>query len=278
MSDLNNQQPPLSTALDNVVVVLVEPQDDINIGNTIRACKNFGITRIRLVSPASADPERIGISAPKAGDVIARIERFDSVDDALADCTFVAAMTARARRANWTVVEPRSAAMDVVSAADTGLAAIVFGREDSGLPNDVLDRCHVIVTVPTNPNYSSLNLGQAVLLLVWEIFREAQRVQIERSRDASLNKDNRELAVMARLEPMFSQAERALSAIEFFKTGSSAHIMRTVRAVFLRAGLDNREAALWHGVFTEIEAFMKRTGRSQTTEATISSPKLPDKD
>lgn len=275
MSGLQSPQ-PLSAALDNIVVVLVEPQDDINIGNTIRACKNFGITRIRLVSPASADPERIGISAPKAGDVIANIERFDSVDEALADCTFVAAMTARARRANWTVVEPRSAAMDVVAAANDGLAAIVFGREDSGLPNDVLDRCHVVVTVPTNPNYSSLNLGQAVLLLVWEIFREAERVQIERSNDAVHNQEHRELAVMARLEPMFSQAERALSAIEFFKSGSGAHIMRSVRAVFLRAGLDNREAALWHGVFTEIEAFMKRTGRAPTVSKPSDIPQEKD--
>ncbi len=262
MSDLRSQE-PLSAALDNVVVVLVEPQDDINIGNTVRACKNFGITHIRLVSPASADPERIKISAPKAGDVITLIERFDSVDEALADCTFVAAMTARSRRASssWTVVEPRSVAKDVVAAAETGRAAIVFGREDSGLPNEVLDRCHVIVTVPTNPNYSSLNLGQAVLLLVWEIFREAEHVKIEGPDNDAYEKSHHQPAPMARLEPMFAQAERALSAIEFFKTGSSWHVMRTVRAVFLRAGLDMREAALWHGVFSEIEAYMKRTGR-----------------
>lgn len=260
MSDLNSGG-ALSTALDNIVVVLVEPQDDINIGNTVRACKNFGITRIRLVSPASADPERIVISAPKAGDVIERIERFNTVDEALADCTFVAAMTARVRRASWAVVEPRSAAMDVVAAAEDGLTAIVFGREDAGLPNDVLDRCHVIVTVPTNPDYSSLNLGQAVLLLVWEVFREAERVQIERSLEAVHQRGGRQPAVMARLELMFGQAERALSAIEFFKSDNNAHIMRAVRAIFLRAGLDNREASLWHGIFTEIEAYMKRTGR-----------------
>lgn len=260
MSD-SQEKRALSATLDQIVVVLVEPQDDINIGNTIRACKNFGITRIRLVSPASADPERIGISAPKAEDVITRIERFDTVDEALADCTFVAAMTARARRASWAVVEPRSAAMDVVEAAEVGLAAIVFGREDSGLPNDVLDRCHVIVTVPTNPDYSSLNLGQAVLLLVWEIFREAERVQIERVSEAVNHRRGRELATMERLEPMFAQVERGLRAIEFFKTQNGAHIMRSVRAMFLRAGLDSREASLWHGVFTEIEAYMRRTGR-----------------
>ncbi len=253
----------MSTALNQIVVVLVEPQDDINIGNTVRACKNFGITRIRLVSPASADPARIAISAPKADDVIGNIERFETVDEALADCTFVTAMTARTRRASWAVVEPRSAAMDVVEAAGGGgLAALVFGREDSGLPNDVLDRCHVVVTVPTNPSYSSLNLGQAVLLMVWEVFREAQRVQIERVEEAVNHRRGRQLATMERLEPMFAQVERGLNAIEFFKSDNGAHIMRSVRAMFLRAGLDNREASLWHGVFTEIEAYMKRTGRS----------------
>ncbi len=277
MSDLNSPQ-PLSAALDNVVVVLVEPQDDINIGNTVRACKNFGITHIRLVNPASADPERIRISAPKAGDVITLIEQFDSVDEALADCTFVAAMTARSRRASssWTVVEPRSAAKDVVAAAGNGRAAIVFGREDSGLPNEVLDRCHVIVTVPTNPNYSSLNLGQAVLLLVWEIFREAERVQIESPNDGAYTKSHRQPAAMSRLEPMFAQAERALFAIDFFKTGSSWHVMRLMRAVFLRAGLDLREVSLMHGVFSEIEAYMKRTERPSAMPNPLDAPPETD--
>ncbi|MBA2661051.1 MAG: RNA methyltransferase [Bradymonadaceae bacterium] len=249
------------TRLDNIVVVLVEPQDDINIGNTVRACKNFGITRIRLVAPASADPARIAISAPKADDVIAAIERFETVDEALGDCTFVAALTARRRKASWAVVEPRGAAIDLVSAASEGLAAVVFGREDAGLPNEVLDRCHVIVTVPTNPDYSSLNLGQAVLLMAWEIFRVAEQIPVEQAVDAVQARGGREPADLARLEPMFGQAERALTAIEFFKTQNGPHIMRAVRAMFLRAGLDKREAALWHGIFSEIEAFMKRTGR-----------------
>lgn len=261
-------------ALSDVVVVLVEPQDDINIGNAIRACKNFGIVELRLVNPASADPARIAISAPRADDVIASMRRFETVDEALADCVFVAGMTARRRRASWTVTEPRGAAAAAAEAASRGRVALVFGREDSGLPNAVLDRCTVVVTVPTNPDYSSINLGQAVLLMAWEMFRVMTDQPIDRlehgvSTTATPRATGRagrgkyEPADLGRLEYMFARAEEALEAIEFFKSGNNAHIMRAVRAVFLRAGLDRREAALWHGIFTEIIAYMARTGRKK---------------
>lgn len=256
-----------SDRLADVVVVLFEPQDDINIGNTIRAAKNFGIRRIRVVNPASADPHRISISAPKAHDVIDAMERFESIDEALADCVYVVGLTARVRRASWAVFEPRGAARDLVAMADEGTVAIVFGREDSGLPNEILDRCHGVVTIPTDPSYSSLNLGQAVLLMVWETFRVATQVvevralgEEERSSSTRAQGEG-DLAPMERLERIFGQAEEALHAIEFFKTESTDHIMRGIRNVLLRARMDQREAALFQGMFKEIVAYMKRTGR-----------------
>ncbi|MFU8804652.1 MAG: RNA methyltransferase [Bradymonadaceae bacterium] len=249
-------------SLSQIVIVLHEPQDDINIGNTVRAAKNFGIRRVRLVNPASGDPHRISISAPKAEDVIGSMERFESIDDALVDCVYVVGMTARRRRASWTVVEPRGAARDAVQMTGQGTVAIVFGREDSGLPNEILDRCHGVVTIPTDPDYSSLNLGQAVLLMVWEIFRMAEGVEELRAIEPeTVRLGDEDLATMERLERVFAQAEEALHAIEFFKTESTDHIMRGLRNVFLRARLDQREAALFHGIFKEIVAFMKRTGR-----------------
>lgn len=250
------------TGLERLSVVLVEPQDDINIGTVVRAARNFEIPSVRLVRPASADPSRIGISAPRSEEFIAQLEHFGELDEAIADCTLTLGLTARRRAANWRVLGPRKAAHEALRATSQGRVGLLFGREDSGLPNEALDRCHALVTIPTNPEYSSMNLGQAVTLTCWELYRQAQRVE-------SHSQPLEEIAVesgfdpveMAGLERMFEQARQALEAVEFFKAETAEHIMRSVRSVFLRAHLDSRELAIWHGIFKEVVAYMERTGR-----------------
>ena len=249
-------------ALTRTSIVLVEPQDDINIGTAVRAAKNFGITSVRLVRPATADPYIIGVSAPKATDLIENLERYDDVDAALSDCVFTLGLTARVRSANWRVLEPRSAAREIVKTSPEGRVAILFGREDSGLPNEVLDRCHAVVTVPTNPDYSSLNLGQAVLLMLWELFRAATDVEEKSAALPEVEMDSEfPPAPMEAMERVFTQAEEALESVEFFKTDSHDHIMRSIRSVLLRARLDTREMAIWLGIFKEVVAYLERTGR-----------------
>jgi len=242
----------LPPALEHVVVVLWEPQDDINIGNTVRACKNFGIQSIRLVRPASADPDDIAISAPKADDVISDIEHYDDLDGAVADCVYVVGTTARRRASRQVVTEPRGAAERAVETARTDRVAYVFGREDSGLPNDALDRCHAVVTIPTNPAYTSLNLGQAVLLNAWEVFRVASDQPVETPAIEVGPEGEHDPAEMEDLERLFEKAERALQAVDFFKVDATWNIMRSIRGMFLRAGLDEREVSIWMGIFSEM--------------------------
>lgn len=261
------QSSPLSPLLGRVSVVLFEPQDDINIGTTVRACKNFGVSSIRLVRPASADPHRILISAPKAEDAIARIERFDTLEDALADCQLVMGTTARPRRTTQLWAAPPGAAQHLLATleADPGArVAILFGREDSGLPNDALDRCQVAITAPTDPTYSSLNLGQAVLLMVWEVFRAAQDVRVEAPAPAVSERVQRRHAPATQqaLEHMIRQAEQSLTAIDFLKPESRDHMMSTFRTMFQRMQLDTREVAIWHGVMKQITETLKRHGWS----------------
>lgn len=245
----------MNAALDNVVVVLFEPQDDINIGNTVRACKNFGVRRIRLVNPASADPRRISISAPRAADVIDALERFDSLEAALADCTLVVGTTARQRHNKRLYLEPRGAAAEIAeAAAGGGTCAILFGREDSGLPNEALDHCHATVTIPTNPDYSSLNLGQAVLLLIWEVFRAATDQPITRPEADLVRADSEHPpADHEAVERMFQHAERVLDDVGFLKESSREHMVSVFREMLLRSGLDTREVAIWHGIFSQVE-------------------------
>ena len=237
--------------LDAITVVLVEPQDDINIGTTVRACKNFGIRDIRLVNPASADPRKILISAPKAEDLIDAITHHDTLEDALFDCAMVLGATARSRRNKRLYLEPRGAAAEAVEVAKTARVAVIFGREDSGLPNEALDRCNALITVPTNPDYSSLNLGQAVLLMAWELFRAATDAPITRPQAQLVRADSEHApATYAAIERMFKHAESALTEIDFLKESSSEHMMSVL---LLRSGLDEREVAIWHGIFSQIQ-------------------------
>ena len=241
-------------ALQNITVVLVEPQDDINIGNTVRACKNFGVQNIRLVSPASGDPRKILISAPKAEDVIDNIQKYDSLEDALQDCTFILGTTARHRRNKRLYLEPRGAASERVEIASEHRVALLFGREDSGLPNEALDACNALVTVPTDPEYSSLNLGQAVLLMMWEIFRVATDAPITRPQAELVRAESEHPpATHEATERMFEHARAALTEIDFLKESSSEHMMSVFKEMLMRTGLDTREVAIWHGIFSQIE-------------------------
>ena len=260
----------LPDSLDDVAVVLVEPQDDINIGNTVRACKNFGIFDIRLVRPAQADPERIAISAPKAGDLIERVQRFETLSEAIAGRSMVIGTTARQRSARRIVTEPRGAAETSINAVrEGGSVAYLFGREDSGLSNEALDRTDSVVTIPTNPAYTSLNLGQAVLLNVWELFRVAADPPVERP-DIEWVRAERERSPpeAGMRERMFEQAERALKALDFFKTDETWNIMRTLRSIFMRAGLDDREVSIWLGIFSEIESTVQRLRGESSSSST----------
>lgn len=254
-----------SELLDNIVVVLWEPQDDINIGNTVRACKNFGVTDIRLVRPRQADPARISISAPKAEDVIGSLKRCGDLEEALQGCVYAIATTARPRNQEQVFTEPRGAAQKAVQVAEQGKVAFLFGREDSGLPNVALDRCHSAVTIPTRPDYSSLNLGQAVLLNMWEVFRVASGIGVEEP-DIQIARPESEHppARIETMEHMFDLAEKVLGDVGFFKTPSNEHIMRSIRSVLVRAGLDTREQAMWFGIFRELD---KALGRAQSDDS-----------
>ena len=163
-------------SLDRIVVVLWQTQDRVNVAGTIRAMKNFGLTRLRLVDPAEWDPWRIEGIAHDTHDIVAETQIFDSLPEAVADCVYVVGMTARARRAKRSVARPRDIAPELLHRAnesDAAPVALLFGREDHGLSNEALDLCHRTVIIPTNPEHASLNLAQAVLVMAYELWMTA---------------------------------------------------------------------------------------------------------
>jgi TrmH family RNA methyltransferase len=246
--------------LDGIVVVLWEPQNYVNIAGTIRAMKNFGLSRLRLVSPADWDPWRIEGIAHDTGDIVAATRIHDSLEAALGDCSFVAGLTARPRRAKRAVERPRSIAGELLrrsadaAAAGAGPVALLFGREDDGLSNEALDFCHRTVTIPTNPAHASLNLAQAVLLICYEIWMAAEGAD-------QPFRDPRHVAPPAsveQLERLFADAERALWTVDFFKSRQSESVMRTMREVTRRAELDEREATFLRAMAIEVVKFFER--------------------
>ena len=158
-------------ALDAIIFVLFEPQDVVNIGGVARAMSNFGLRRLRLVEPAEYDPDRVRGIAHQADAVIAGITVFPTLPAALADCGLVVATTGRRRRLHHARQSPRAAASVLLAAArPEAPVAVLFGREDTGLPNSALDEAHRVITIPTDPAHHSLNLAQAALVVAYELW------------------------------------------------------------------------------------------------------------
>ena len=242
-----------------IVVVLHEPQDLVNIAHVVRAMKNFGQRDLRLVAPREYEPYRVEGIAHQTQDVLARVRTFDTLDAALADCVHVVGFTARGRAAKRNQQRPRAAAAEVTALADTGPVALLFGREDRGLSNEALDRCHRVVTIPSNPAYSSLNLAHAVTIMLYEL-------ALARGAEAQGYKAPRrpvKPVVAEDLERLFVDAARALRAIDFFKTRNEDAVMRTVRELVHRTPLDEREVKLLRAVAIEIGKYGERLARTR---------------
>jgi len=238
------------------ILVLVGPQDIVNIAAAVRLAKNFGLETMRLVQPAAFDPWRIEGIAHNTADFVARITLHDTLADATADCGFLAALTARERTAKRRALRPREAAAELAARSASAAVALVAGREDRGLTNEELDRCQAVVTIPTDPAHRSLNLAQAVGILCYECW-------LARAGDGIPRKPPRRQAPPApsgRLELLFRDWERALWAIEFFKTRRAEVVMRSVREAIFRAELDGREASLLRAMALETVRFLERKG------------------
>ncbi|HEU4565659.1 MAG TPA: TrmH family RNA methyltransferase [Gemmatimonadaceae bacterium] len=237
-------------------VVLLEPLDPVNIGGVVRAMKNMGATSLRLVRPVEYDPSMIERIAHGTRDVVARIRHFDTLDDALADCVRVAAFTARRRSAKRAIVEPRAAAAELLRFAAEGPVALLFGREDRGLPNDALDRSQLVVTIPTT-EHASLNLAQAVLIALYEVHLAAP----DATRTLAPPRKDAPAASHEQLEQFFGDARRALDALDFFRSRNPEHVMRTVRSLTARAAPDGREIGLLRAMALEVLRTVDRLTR-----------------
>ena len=243
-----------SDILRNVTIVLDHPRNVVNIAGVVRAMKNMGLTRLRLVQPEEFDPWRIEGIAHRSEDVIESAETFGTLEEAVADCVYVLGTTARARTAHRNYCRPRESARTLIGHAEEGRVAVVFGREDRGLSNDGLDRCDGVVVIPTNHDYSSMNLAQACLLIAYEIFLAVE------GGDEPLPQGKRStgLATREEMESMLLALEGGLARIEFFKARAAERVMRTFRTLLSRAAPDQQEAGLVKALGFEIGNYIDR--------------------
>jgi tRNA/rRNA methyltransferase len=230
--------------LDNIAIVLVEPQHPGNVGMVCRAMKNMGLTRLRVVKGCRIDHPDAVKFAVSARELIGSAERFESLADALADTEISIATTRRHGKYRQEVLTAAEAAVQLLPRLVDHRAALVFGREDSGLTTEEVSLCRWNATIPTGDEYGSLNLAQAVLIFCYEIF----------SRSATVTyREERSLAGGGEVETCFGQMEEVLLKIGFLNPQNPAHIMRSLRQIFFRAELDSREVAILRGMLTQID-------------------------
>jgi tRNA/rRNA methyltransferase len=230
--------------------VLVETSRPGNIGAAARAMKTMGFSELVLVRPRSeqalADAEAVAF-ASGAQDILAGAVIVESIEEALQGCNFAAAVSARLREYSPPVLAPRALASHL-AANDGLLAAIVFGNERFGLPNDVVERCNVLINIPANPDYSSLNLAQAVQVLAYECRLAASGDNLP---DAGIGFRGVS-ADVTQVDGMYAHLEQALVALGFLDPTSPKKLMPRIKRMFARSGLETEEVNILRGIARQI--------------------------
>jgi tRNA/rRNA methyltransferase len=232
------------------IVILVEPQLGENIGMAARAMGNFALSRLRIVNPRDGWPNISAQRAAAGADhVLESVELFETVEQAVADCTLLFATTARAHDQAKPVVGPEIAAREISSdIAAGGTVGILFGRERYGLQNEEVGLANRIITFPVNPGFASLNLAQAVLLIGYEWFKLAARNTLpfampERSERASQHQ----------MQAFFDNLVRELDRVEFLRPPEKRETMLVnLRNIFTRMEPTKQDMHTLHGVITAI--------------------------
>lgn len=243
--------------LANIRIILIETSHPGNIGSAARAMKTMGLSQLYLVKPKKFPDEQAVAMSANATDILDNAIVVESLADALTGCQLVVGSSARhARTLSWEVVNPRECAQKAIQQAASGGVALVFGRESSGLTNQELALCHYLVHIPTNPEYSSLNVASAVQILSYEC-RMASFDEAEKALDASPalpTKNNQELVTADDMEAYYQQLETALIAVNFLDPSNPRYLMIRLRHLYNRIRLTRSELNILRGV---LSAFQK---------------------
>jgi len=229
-----------------VRVVLVNTSHPGNIGAAARAMKNMGLTDLCLVSPQAFPSAEATARASGADDLLASAACVDSLEEALADCELVVGASARNRTLPVPMLDPRETAGLIMQQPEGTRAAILFGRERTGLTNAELDRCHYLVRIPTHPDYPSLNVAAAVQVVAYEL-RMAAGQALPRQ------EYRHRFATAEEMELFYRHLEEMLIEVGFLDADNPRQLMRRLRRLFGRARPNYNELNILRGILTAVQ-------------------------
>jgi TrmH family RNA methyltransferase len=227
-----------------VRIVLIDPSHPGNIGSVARAMKNMALSDLVLVRPRSFPHAEAIALAAGADDILAGARIVDTVAEAIADCAFIAGTTSRPRSYTWEFATPRDAAGRIVALPQENRAALLFGSERYGLGTQDLNYCNVLVRIPANPEYCSLNLAMSVQLIAYEIFMAREQPQSHTQLEMAL-------APSGDVEHFYAHLHEVLNGINF--EDRTGHLMERLRRLFNRAQLDRNELNIMRGILSAVQ-------------------------
>lgn len=234
--------------LENIKIVMVGTTHPGNIGAAARAMHNMSIANLALVDPQCPVGQVAYSRASGANLVLDQRETFADLPAAIADCSCVIATSARRRSLAWPELEPQEMAGKILEMDDASRVALVFGREHSGLTNDEMQLCNYMVCIPTNPEFSSLNVASAIQLLCYEIYRQQSITPLAGS------KEHDELpATSGELEGYFEHLQRVLEQSGFLDPQQPGLIMQRLRRLYLRSEMTRNEINILRGMLTAVQ-------------------------
>ncbi|MDH5621804.1 MAG: RNA methyltransferase [Gammaproteobacteria bacterium] len=230
-----------------VRIVLVGTTHPGNIGAVARAMKNMGLSDLALVNPKHFPHEDATARASGATDVLDNAKVVSTLAEALVDCVYVAGASARPRTIGWPTMGPRDCAERMMLEMKKGQVAAVFGPEKSGLNNDDLDLCHTLLTIPSNPDFSSLNLAMAVQVFTYEL-------RVASALDGGPGfASEAPPATGEEMEHFYAHLEKVFEDVKFLDPDNPRYLMRRMRRLFIRARPDVNEVNILRGFLTAIE-------------------------
>jgi tRNA (cytidine32/uridine32-2'-O)-methyltransferase len=240
----------------NIRIVLVNTTHPGNIGGAARAMKNMGLAELYLVEPKEYPAPRAVWRAAAARDIRDGATIVETVDEAIADCGLVVGTSARERRIPWPLLNPRECGEKIYRESATHKTALLFGREDRGLTNEELQKCHYHVHIPSNPDYSSLNLATAVQVLAYEV-RMASLADEQGNLPALTDWDQPPVK-SADLEYFHEHLATTMAELKFYDPENPKQVLTRMRRLFNRVRMDEMEVSILRGLLTAVQRKIDR--------------------
>jgi tRNA (cytidine32/uridine32-2'-O)-methyltransferase len=236
--------------LDHISIVMVGTTHPGNIGAAARAMHNMCISNLVLVNPQCPVGEIAYARASGANVILDKLRKTESLQEAVQDCSLVIASSARVRSLRWPELTPNLMAQKIADLNDQSRAALVFGREHSGLTNEELQLCNYMVNIPTNPDFSSLNVASAIQVLCYEIF-------IKSGHQAKARQSNvqESAATSQELEGYFQHLQQVMTTTKFLDTENPGLLMQRLRRLYHRFELSKIEVNILRGILSSVEKY-----------------------